>query len=225
MVVDENMIFQDKVALKKDLIIKSRGLFDYKRTVLPRHKLMNSYCVSGLTLDVGCVSKPNVVLENVIGCDIVDDFDHLPSNYVGFLKFDVDDGLPFGKYDNILAGELIEHLSNPFKFLSDCYSSLNVGGRLIVTTVNSWYFYRFFPKEEGVYNDHVIEFDYVTLKRLFSKVGFEIVVCRGVYVKLPFISRIKCFERLWCKNLLFSTDFIIVGRKLNSMKKTKLMEN
>ncbi len=38
------------------------------------------------------------------------------------------------KFDTIVAGEVIEHLSNPGKFLESCKKHLKPNGRLIITT-------------------------------------------------------------------------------------------
>jgi len=38
--------------------------------------------------------------------------------------------------DLIIAGEVIEHLSEPYRFLQECYRILERGGRLIITTPN-----------------------------------------------------------------------------------------
>ena len=197
-----------KQNIKEELIRKSK--YNYDLDIKPRHKLMAKYCKEGLTLDLGCASKPNFFLKNVIGCDMV--IREMPNNYVSFIQADLDVSFPKVKADNITAGEVIEHLENPIKFLKDCYEKLNLRGRLIITTINTLYYYRYFPKKRG-YNDHWIEFDYVTLKRTMEKVGFKIIVIRGTYLKLPLISRIKKLEYIWTKNKLLSADFMIVGEK------------
>lgn len=198
----------DKEKLKEALIRKS--IYNYDLDIKPRHRLIAEYCKKGLTLDLGCASKPNLFLKNVLGCDIV--AKKMPNNYTGFIQTDLDINFPKVKADNITAGEIIEHLDNPVKFLRNCYEKLDKGGRLIITTPNTLYYYRYFPKKE-CYNDHWIEFDYITLKRIMEKVGFKIIEIRGTYLKLPLISRIKKLERIWTKNKLLSTDFIIVGVK------------
>lgn len=41
------------------------------------------------------------------------------------------------KFDIIIAGEIIEHLDNPQKFIKNCAKHLKKGGRLILTTPNA----------------------------------------------------------------------------------------
>ena len=47
------------------------------------------------------------------------------------------------KFDLIIAGELIEHLSNPGLFLEGARKHLKEGGRLILTSPNPWDWTRF----------------------------------------------------------------------------------
>lgn len=47
------------------------------------------------------------------------------------------------KFDTIVAGELIEHLSNPGKFLRKSSQHLRPGGSLIITTPNTFNILRF----------------------------------------------------------------------------------
>ena len=53
-------------------------------------------------------------------------------------KVDLDNpGRISKKFDTIIAGEVIEHLASPLKFVSYCASLLKKGGRLIITTPNA----------------------------------------------------------------------------------------
>lgn len=45
------------------------------------------------------------------------------------------------KFDTIFAGELVEHLSNPGKFLDAARNHLNDGGRVVITTPNPFSLY------------------------------------------------------------------------------------
>jgi len=49
---------------------------------------------------------------------------------------DLNDSLKFAtnSIDNIVAGEVIEHLKHPYAFLLECLKILKPGGRLIITT-------------------------------------------------------------------------------------------
>jgi 2-polyprenyl-3-methyl-5-hydroxy-6-metoxy-1,4-benzoquinol methylase len=88
---------------------------------------------------------------------------------------------PFGcrTFDVIIAGEVIEHLSNAGKFLDAMRFLLPKGtGKLIITTVNSYCAFRFaytlLTGREGVHDDHTAYYSPRTLRRLLERHGFEV---------------------------------------------------
>lgn len=88
---------------------------------------------------------------------------------------------PFGdvNFDVIVAGEILEHLSNPGYFLDGMKPLLsNTGSRLVLTTVNAYCAYRFvyafLMGGEKVHPDHVYYFSRSTLIRLLTRHGFEV---------------------------------------------------
>lgn len=88
---------------------------------------------------------------------------------------------PFGKqeFDVILAGEVIEHLSNPGLFLDAIRPLLKKpSSRLVLTTINAYSAYRFvyalLTGGEMVHPEHVYYFSFSTIKRLLSQHGYEI---------------------------------------------------
>jgi predicted TPR repeat methyltransferase len=88
---------------------------------------------------------------------------------------------PFGdvNFDVIVAGEILEHLSNPGSFLEGLKPLLrDPASRLILTTVNAYCAYRFVNSlltgRERVHPDHVCYFSRSTLVRLLTRHGFEV---------------------------------------------------
>jgi hypothetical protein len=82
-------------------------------------------------------------------------------------------------FDVILAGEIIEHLSNPGLFLESLKPMLQASPtRLILTTVNAYCAYRFFyslvMRDESVHPDHVSYYSKKTLTTLLVRHGYEI---------------------------------------------------
>ncbi len=80
-------------------------------------------------------------------------------------------------FDVIVAGEIIEHLSNPGLFLRGVQRFMDPNSVLIVTTVNAYCAMRFFyygargkrGKIEPVHPDHVAYYSYATLKLLIER--------------------------------------------------------
>jgi SAM-dependent methyltransferase len=86
------------------------------------------------------------------------------------------------QFDIILAGEMIEHLSNPGLFLQGIKRFMNAESKLVVTTINAYCAMRFIiyalrgagGPNEPVHPDHVSYYSYKTLKLLLERNGFTI---------------------------------------------------
>ncbi len=104
-----------------------------------RMRRMARLAGTGEILDVGCAALPNRYLQGraVVGLDrerwplappysqaLVGDADTLPA-VVGSRRFDA-----------IVAGEVLEHLENPYRFVRDCREVLRPGGCLVLSTPN-----------------------------------------------------------------------------------------
>ena len=86
---------------------------------------------------------------------------------------------PGRHFDVILAGEIIEHLSNPGLFLEGLKPLLRDSPTcLILTTINAYCAYRFFYSlvmgEESVHPDHVSYYSKKTLLTLLTRHGYDV---------------------------------------------------
>ncbi|MBI3032862.1 methyltransferase domain-containing protein [Candidatus Woesearchaeota archaeon] len=164
-----------------------------------RLKRIGSYA-SGNVLDIGCAANPNPYLKNVIGMDLNDKV-KLPSNYIKLVSHNVHEKFPFkdNTFDTVVAGEILEHLENPFAFLRECKRVVKKGGRVIITTPNSCYLPIFFcdlfmikrfyfQREYGLYSGevHLHHFTPRMLDRMFHYCGLKIIRREGIpYLPLP----------------------------------------
>lgn len=91
--------------------------------------------------------------------------------------------LPFARsFDLIVAGEVVEHLSNPGLMLSGVKRFMGAETRLVVTTINSYCAFRFAVYglrgrgglAEPVHPDHVAYYSYRTLHLLAQRAGLEL---------------------------------------------------
>jgi 2-polyprenyl-3-methyl-5-hydroxy-6-metoxy-1,4-benzoquinol methylase len=120
--------------------------------------------------------------------------------------------LGLGKFDTIVAGEIIEHLENPGLFLRNMHRHLKSGGVIIVSTPNpfyagsSWKIWRY--GKPAVHEEHMGWQDPTTLNQLFRRTGFETI--EGYWVQ-PFPALAKTWKRLI--RPYFSHTFMMVGRK------------
>ncbi len=80
---------------------------------------------------------------------------------------------PANEFDTILAGELIEHLKKPEKFLKEANRLLKKGGKIIITTPNKdSLMNKVFHNNEAPL--HFSLFNTQTLTKILNKTGFEV---------------------------------------------------
>lgn len=117
--------------------------------------------------------------DDVFGIDIVEEeiermseagYDVIVDNAE---TFDLD-----SEFDVIVAGELIEHLSNPGLFLERCREHIRDNGRVILTTPNPrrlemllWYLR---GRESNANSEHTMWFDHYVLETLANRHNFSI---------------------------------------------------
>ena len=109
--------------------------------------------------------------------------------------------LPESNYDVIVAGEILEHLSNPGMFLEGIKKFFSPHTQMVITTPNALALHRFllsFLRVESQHPGHSISFSYTTLTSLLKRHGFSIdrvLYYRGislfeksVYPLIPWLS-------------------------------------
>jgi len=85
-------------------------------------------------------------------------------------------------FDVIIAGEMIEHLSNPGLFLRGIQRFMNEETSLVITTINAYSGMRFFTyglrgkggANEPVHPDHVAYYSYKTLNLVIERENLQI---------------------------------------------------
>lgn len=115
----------------------------------------------GRILDVGCDhSALHGILYEAFGGN-VDGVDAIVNRYRGFPRViqGLAEALPFPdrSFDSVVAGEVIEHLSDPSAFIREAHRVLQKGGTLILTTPNkrSWINKLFHSLETFDLPDHI----------------------------------------------------------------------
>jgi 2-polyprenyl-3-methyl-5-hydroxy-6-metoxy-1,4-benzoquinol methylase len=147
----------------------------------------------GRVLDIGCVQHdpgkrhdPNWLhqhlyepAESVLGVDRdIEGVEKLQEAGYNVVTGDAEVLDIDGQYDYVVAGELIEHLSNPGEFLESVKDRLTDGGCLILTTRNVWCWARlkYLIQEAGVpcNPEHTRYHDEVTLRQLLERHGYHV---------------------------------------------------
>ena len=124
-----------------------------------------------------------------------------------------------GKFDVIVAGELIEHLENPGLFLRSDRQLLRGRGRLILTTPNVlglrfWLLHGVLKKKEP-WPEHVCYFTPTAITQLLEREGFSNITLHHC----NYLVRRRFFFILLLKNFLygifphFQNALVVVGKK------------
>lgn len=123
-------------------------------------------CKGKKVLDIGSSGFLRVLLKQICTLTGIDKTDE------GDIKCDVEkDPMPDGEYDLVVAGEILEHLSNPGMFLDnlkryDC--------PIIITVPNAFSNNSGRTGIENVNPEHVAWYSFHTLKTLVERHGYDI---------------------------------------------------
>lgn len=167
---------------------------DYNKSKLFR--AIEPYVKNKNILDIGCtghdlsnINKDTFWIHDYL-CSIGEkvkgiDNDYENVNYLKDLGYDIDyeNAEKFIKngYDVIFAGEIIEHLSNPGKFLECCRNSLKLGDKLIITTPNAYsisnILFVLLQRTSNIKmnTQHTILFTPQLIEEIFFRYGFKII--------------------------------------------------
>ncbi|MBU0649369.1 class I SAM-dependent methyltransferase [Patescibacteria group bacterium] len=175
---------------------------------LRKLKLQKEYCQDGSVLDIGFAALPNPYLKDAMGLDICLPKDTPPS-YGKVIKCNLNfEKIPLenGSLDNIIAGDVIEHLENPSFFLREVNRILRQNGHLILctpqandwwATLHNWFFRKWINDPDR--GEHLQNWTILDMTRLLKKNGFQISKMEGFYMHFPKINlkiRVKSFPIL-----------------------------
>jgi SAM-dependent methyltransferase len=124
-------------------------------------------------------------------------------------------------FEIVVAGEILEHLSNPGLFLRGARRFLAPQGRLVLSTVNAYCGFRFAQyffrgrggSAEPVHPDHVAYYSYRTLTHLLAREGYAVEAFRFYdlgHEHLPFVPRrIRFANRLFVRLAPWMADGVL----------------
>ncbi len=165
------------------------------KLVKNRFTVIEQYVKGKNVLDIGCVdARPNgekkykstglhLFLKDkaskLLGVDIDETgVDQMKRDGFDVVQANAEDMDLAEQFDCIVAGEIIEHLSNPGLFLANVQRHLSKNGVFILTTANAFgilSFFRILRKNKvKVHAEHTCWYDPKTITELLSRYSFEI---------------------------------------------------
>jgi 2-polyprenyl-3-methyl-5-hydroxy-6-metoxy-1,4-benzoquinol methylase len=122
---------------------------------------------------------------DVYGVDLDFDISKLPQDIKKYKKESAEKFSLDNPVDIIFASDLIEHLSNPGLFLDASRRNIVNGGKLIITTPNTFSLFniieKFFKAEPTVNKDHTCYFNKKTITQLLQKNQWEVLDIDYIY--------------------------------------------
>ncbi len=217
-----------------DPAMKSDATTIMAATIRDRLEVIEQYVKAGKVLDVGCVDarpgrdssasrldrKVDLLFKRIVelsddamGVDIdADGIEILRQGGYNVVAGDaatMDLGVQF---DTIVAGEVIEHVSNVGQFLANLGRHLTEDGVLIITTPNPYWsaqIGRIWRRGRcRVHEEHTAWFDPITLQTAMRRAGLSPVAGYWVQPKRSLAKRWRQVFRPY-----FSRTFMIVARK------------
>ena len=169
------------------------SVFKVSRYEQRRLRKLAKLCHGATVLDVGCARLPNPYFQGMhrVGFDL-----ELPSVATDYEEHIEGDALEMSRFlgdrtfDNIVAGEFIEHLENPYQFLRTARRHLADGGRIIVSTPNPISFpclaFELISSKRRFYSpNHTYYFCPRWVEQMLRKCGFNVDRVQGVGLWTP----------------------------------------
>ncbi|HEV8543030.1 MAG TPA: class I SAM-dependent methyltransferase [Verrucomicrobiae bacterium] len=208
--------------------------------LIPRIPRIQELCRGKRVLDVGCCNHSNFehleeggflhaeiakVAAAVVGFD--NDIESIKEMVAhGFKVIEGNaENIPaanLGEFDVIVAGELIEHLSNAGLFLDSAHASLKPGGLLVSTVPNAWAFSRIKQLYKGLddtlwtHPQHTCWYSRATALELFQRHGFKVIELGFCDMRTSnqLLKRVRDWLRLgWARKPEFAESVFVVGQK------------
>jgi hypothetical protein len=151
------------------------------------HQKLQPHCgaLIGYDIDEGAIAllRRQYGIDNIVRCDLDQD---VPRDH--------------GRAQVLVNGDIVEHVNSPGRLMQACNQMLEVGGLMVLTTINALsakQAMRALVGREPVHPDHVAYYSYATLGVLGARFGFEARDCRFFAYACVSPLSAMCFSLLY----------------------------
>lgn len=196
-----------------------------------KFEIIKKYIEGKFVLDCGCVGSAESgvhtlkflhkrLVENskkVVGIDISETgLKKLKESGYNVIHGNIENININQKFDAVVAGDIIEHISNMGLFLDNMKRHLNPDGVLIIHTPNPFGITRFYhmlvKKYVEVNPDHVCYYDLMTIKQALKRHGYEVVEDHYVHGLNPPILKKIVINLFLLLSDGFADSFVVVAK-------------
>ena len=197
-----------------------------------RTDLILNYCKGKNVLDIGCIDHHSIlesredwlhkriksVAKKIVGIDYLkDEVEVLRKKGYDIVYANAEDFDLNEKFDVIVGGEILEHLSNPGNFLNSIKKHMHENTRLILTTPNAFSLRRMIGmilNGKLIENkEHVAYYSNVLIAQFFKRNGFKVKTIK--YLHSEDRNKVKKFLELFLsmffRKELRHTLFVVGG--------------
>jgi len=152
------------------ILMLSTVLTEHRFRIMRLTSEQSRSAVSGLYIGVGSGIEIEITRGKNKHCTAHDlsisNFCKEKHKHVQFIEREFTGGEAGMRYDQIYLIEILEHIPDPFELISLCFSSLNPGGQILLTTATD------IPQFDHVYN---FDSEHTEFEKIILGKGLEIV--------------------------------------------------
>lgn len=198
-----------KQSIKNKRVLDVGCCATYKKNILKKHKEYKQFAKTIIGVDI---NKDFLDIAKKSGHDNLYYLDI--TNNIGVGKFKKQ----FGTFEEIICGDIIEHISNLGLFLDNIRKLLDDDGIVHIVTPNvrgiKWSYIFLNKMEKQINEDHICWFEQTTITTLLNRHNFQVI---NIFFDPP-----KPAEKEWAKKIKIQFERRLSKKMYITAKKEKI---